>query len=124
MALKPPRISEIEERRPFRPRVFVIQEVRGRNVASAMDFGSIEPVLAWDDEAGLLNIPQITYKIKKRLATITPHDWLVLMGNPVAIGIACAVASDLTGGRFKVLKWDQQETRYLPLEIDLNRLET
>lgn len=108
---------------PYRPRVFVVQEVRKRNISQAMDFGSIEPVLEYDEEAGLLNIPRITFRIKQRLATITPHDWLMLMGNPVSIGIACAVAADITGGRFKVLKWDQQEMRYLPLEIDLNRKE-
>ncbi len=108
---------------PYRPRVFVVQDVRGRNISPALDFGSVEAVLDWNDEAGLLNIPQIVFKLKRKLATFTRHDWLLLSGNPVAIGIACALVSDVTGGEFKVLKWDAQESRYLPLTVNLNRME-
>jgi hypothetical protein len=42
-----------------------------------------------------------------------------LIGDPSAIGICCAVAAFKNNGRFKCLKWDKRERRYIPLEVDL-----
>jgi hypothetical protein len=47
------------------------------------------------------------------------EDYLLLIGDPSAIGIACAVAASKNNGRFKCLKWDKRERRYIPLEVDL-----
>ena len=41
------------------------------------------------------------------------------MGDPSAIGIACAVASSNNRGRFKCLKWDKREYKYYPVEVNL-----
>ena len=41
------------------------------------------------------------------------------MGDPAIIALAGAVASDVNGGKFKVLKWDRDEKRYYDIEIDL-----
>ena len=41
------------------------------------------------------------------------------MGDPAAIGLACAVAASTNQGRFKVLKWDRQESVYYPVNINL-----
>ena len=46
-------------------------------------------------------------------------DYLLLMGDPSAIGIACAVASSNNRGRFKCLKWDKREYKYYPVEVNL-----
>jgi len=40
-------------------------------------------------------------------------------GDPAIIGLSTAIVSDVTGGRFNLLKWDRQETRYYPLTFDL-----
>jgi hypothetical protein len=32
---------------------------------------------------------------------------------------ACSIASDITNGKYNLLKWDKQERRYYPVEIDL-----
>jgi hypothetical protein len=46
-------------------------------------------------------------------------DYLLLTGDPALIGVACCIVSDLTNGKFNLLKWDKQERRYYPIEIDI-----
>ena len=42
------------------------------------------------------------------------------MGDPVAMGIATAIASDANRGKVKCLKWDKREMRYYPVEFDIH----
>ena len=42
------------------------------------------------------------------------------MGDPAAIGLVCAMASHHNQGRFKVLKWDRQESMYYPVSMDVH----
>ena len=35
------------------------------------------------------------------------------------IGVPCSIVSDITNGKYNLLKWDKQERRYYPVEIDL-----
>ena len=46
-------------------------------------------------------------------------DFLLLTGDTAIIGVACSIVSDITNGRYKLLKWDKQEKRYYPIEINL-----
>ena len=46
-------------------------------------------------------------------------DYLLLTGDPAIIGVACALVSDITNGKFNLLKWDKQERKYYSIEIDL-----
>ena len=43
----------------------------------------------------------------------------MLTGDPAIIGVACSIASDMTNGKYNVLKWDKQERRYYPKAINL-----
>ena len=54
---------------------------------------------------------------------ITPktEDYLLLIGDPAAIGVACSIAAYFNRGRFNILKWDRQEGIYYPVEIDLHQ---
>jgi hypothetical protein len=53
------------------------------------------------------------------LKDFTPKDYLLLTGDPAIIGVACSIVSDMTNGKYNLLKWDKQERRYYPIEIDL-----
>ncbi len=55
----------------------------------------------------------------KDILSAEKYGELLLTGDPAIIGVACAVASDINMGRFKVLKWDRRREKYLPLEIDI-----
>jgi hypothetical protein len=58
-------------------------------------------------------------EIKNSLKDFTSDDYLLLYGDPALIGVVCAVASDVTNGRFKLLKWDRIQASYFPIEINL-----
>jgi len=58
-------------------------------------------------------------EIKNSLKNFTSEDYLLLYGDPALIGVVCAVASDITLGKFKVLKWDRIQGSYFPIEINL-----
>ena len=55
-------------------------------------------------------------------ATITEankEDYILCTGDPAIIGIACSLVSDITNGRYHLLKWDRQEAKYYPITINL-----
>ncbi len=100
--------------------VFIVQELAGKNMNGLLEFGSVECLLEAQHELTMLNTRRIIDLIRFKLQKMEPGDYLVPTGNPVSIGIAFAVASEVTGGRFKALKWDGQEARYFVADINLN----
>ena len=63
------------------------------------------------------------FKMQKNLKDFREQDYVLLTGDPAVIGISCALASDNTNGKFNLLKWDRQEYKYYPLNIDLYQKE-
>ena len=61
----------------------------------------------------------LIYKLRKGLKNFTSEDYLLLTGDPAIIGVACSIVSDMTNGKYKLLKWDKQERKYYPIEINL-----
>ena len=61
----------------------------------------------------------LIFKLRKGLRNYTPEDYLLLTGDPAIIGVACSIVSDITNGKYNVLKWDKQERKYYPIEINL-----
>ena len=97
--------------------VYVLQEM-GRNIRSAEKFGDLKVVLP-DNRQIVLSSGPLTFKLKHELKDFNDNDYLLLMGDPAIIALAGAVASDVNGGRFKILKWDRDEKKYYDIEIDL-----
>ena len=97
--------------------VYVLQEM-GRNIRSAEKFGDLKVVLP-DNRQIVLSSGPLTFKLKHALKDFNDDDYLLLMGDPAIIALAGAVASDVNGGKFKVLKWDRDEKKYYDIEIDL-----
>ena len=54
---------------------------------------------------------------RARLSSMTRDDYLVLVGDPVMIGICVAVAAELVG-RVKLLRWDKRSLSYVPVDVD------
>ena len=61
----------------------------------------------------------LIFKLREGLKNYTIEDYLLLTGDPAIIGVACSIVADLTNGKFKLLKWDKQERKYYPIEINL-----
>ena len=97
--------------------VYVLQEM-GRNIRSAEKFGDLKVVLP-DNRQIVLSSSPLTFKLQHELKDFNDKDYLLLMGDPAIIAVAGAVASDVNGGKFKVLKWDRDEKKYYDIEIDL-----
>jgi len=97
--------------------VYVVQEALGKNILPAEDFGDLE-VLLPPGNIVLSPVPTIK-KLRDKLKDFGDNDYLLLIGDPAAIGIACMVASDTNGGKVNMLKWDRQELRYYPVTVDL-----
>tara|TARA_R110000803_G_scaffold203206_1_gene268652 strand:+ start:927 stop:1325 length:399 start_codon:yes stop_codon:yes gene_type:complete len=108
-----------------KPIVYVIQDVPGTregrpkiNIIGASNFGTLKVVLPENAQIILSSGP-LVYKLKSLLKEYTPKDYLLLTGDPAIIGVACSIVSDITNGKYNLLKWDKQERRYYPVEIDL-----
>ena len=97
--------------------VYVTQEM-GRNIRSAEKFGDLK-VLLPDNRQIVLSSGPIAFKLKQELKNFNDDDYLLLIGDPAIIAIAGAVASEINLGKFKVLRWDRNESRYYDIEIDL-----
>lgn len=100
------------------PTVYVVQQ-GGKNILPALAFGTLVPLLE-DNTQVHLNARSVVQQLKSKLATYGDDDYVLAIGDPVAIGIACAVAATMNGGKFTVLKWDRQEMAYYPVYVNLN----
>jgi len=61
----------------------------------------------------------IIFELRRLLKEYRPTDYLLLTGDPAIIGVACSVVSDITHGKYHLLKWDRQERMYYPISINL-----
>ena len=61
----------------------------------------------------------LIFKLRKLLKIILQEDYLLLTGDPAIIGVACSIVSDITNGKYNLLKWDKQERKYYPIKINL-----
>jgi hypothetical protein len=98
--------------------VYITQEVRGRDLSDALEFGDLDILIPAKEQIALSAIPTLR-RMERKLVKFTSDDYLMLSGDPVCIGIACALAAVANNGRFKVLKWDRLEEKYYPIEVDL-----
>ena len=98
--------------------VYITQEVRGRDLSDALEFGDLDILIPAKEQVALSAIPTLR-RMERKLVKFTSDDYLMLSGDPVCIGIACALAALANNGRFRVLKWDRIEEKYYPIEIDL-----
>jgi len=45
------------------------------------------------------------------------------VGDPAIIATTSAVVSDINHGKFKMLKWDRESSKYYPLTVNLYQKE-
>ena len=104
---------------PGKPTVFLVQENPYINVLGAADYGEI--VVLFESGRQIMFSPQPAIrKLKRKLKDFDDGDYLLMMGDPAAMGIACCIAAEMNRGRFNILKWDKKQQRYYPVTINLN----
>jgi hypothetical protein len=109
-------------------KVYVIQEIPGSqagtpkiNIMGAAAYSTTNDFIFLLPEFSqmIFSPGPLIFKLRKGLRNYTPEDYLLLTGDPAIIGVACSIVSDITNGKYKVLKWDKQERKYYPIEINL-----
>ena len=105
--------------------VYVIQEIPGPasgnpkiNIMGASKYGEFKFLLPELSQM-IFSPGPLIFKLKNLVKDFKPTDYLLLTGDPAIIGVVCSLVSEQTNGRYNLLKWDRQEKRYYPIEIDL-----
>ena len=105
--------------------VYVIQEIAGTregrpkiNIMGASQYGSFKFLLPELSQI-IFSPGPLIMKLRQGLKDYRSNDYLLLTGDPAIIGVACSIASDITNGKYNVLKCDKQERRYYPITINL-----
>ena len=108
------------------PTVYVIQEIAGTkdgrpkiNIMGAAQFGKFRFLLPELSQM-IFSPGPLIFKLREGLKEYRTKDFLLLTGDPAIIGVACSLVSDMTNGKYNLLKWDKQERRYYPIEINLH----
>jgi|TARA_R100001510_G_C7572962_1_gene148699 hypothetical protein len=103
--------------------VYVVQET-SVNILSASKFleggGEFKFLLPPTNQIMFSPGPSIK-KIKRGLEKFNSNDFLLLIGDPSAMAITAACASEKNNGKFTLLKWDRREATYYPIKVDLNQ---
>jgi hypothetical protein len=105
--------------------VYIIQEIPGTktgnpkiNIMGAAKYGVFKFLLPELSQI-IFSPGPLVFKLRQGLKKFNQKDYLLLTGDPAIIGVACSIVSDMTNGRYKLLKWDKQERTYYPIEINL-----
>lgn len=111
-------------------RVFITQNPMRRNVhkelvhkydlTPAREFGNLEVLLP--SGPVLISPESAVSKLREKLSSFTKDDWLLCLGDPVAIAAASAIVAEVNDGVIPVLVWDRQVRQYLAVVVDTNPL--
>ena len=118
-------MSMEESRKVKSPIVYVIQEIAGTkegkpkiNILGAAEYGTFKFLLPELSQM-IFSPGPLIFKLRKSLKDYTTEDFLLLTGDPAIIGVACSIVSDITNGKFNLLKRDKQERKYYPIHVNL-----
>ena len=105
--------------------VYVIQEIPGTqignpkiNIMGASKYGEFKFLLPELSQI-IFSPGPLVFKLRQGLKKFSKRDYLLLTGDPAIIGVACSLVSDMTNGKYNLLKWDKQERKYYSIEINL-----
>ena len=89
------------------------------NILGASQYGTFKFLLPELSQI-IFSPGPLIFKLRKGLKDYRQKDYLLLTGDPAIIGVACSIVSDMTNGKYNLLKWDKQERKYYSIEINLH----
>ena len=98
--------------------VYVVQETKGINLLPAVEFGEIDILLP--EGQVVFSTERTIKRLQINLRKYTFEDYLLMVGDPAAIAMAGAIATEQNRGRMQLLKWDRQEHRYFVIKVDIH----
>ena len=97
--------------------VYVTQDSPGKNLVPAQKYGTLKVLLT---PADIKKGPSfMAVKLYRLLEDITPFDSVLLIGDPIAIGLTMHIALHNTHGIVNVLRWDRQTYEYDKLVAEI-----
>lgn len=85
------------------------------SIAKAENFGKIKYLLS--PTASPFGADKLVPEMKKVLDKYGEGDFLLLVGNPVLIGIATTIAADHNLGMVHFLQWSGRDKSYVPISV-------
>lgn len=109
------------------PRVFCVQKQHRQDpqtgdlvpkfdLTPAQEYGELRYLFS--PTAGPFNATNMLPELHEKLRDYTPEDFLLLIGNPVLIGMAVAVAAGYSPTRVQLLQWSSSARGYLPIVVN------
>ncbi len=88
------------------------------NIHAAEEYGNIVVMLPYTNVS---MAPQdMVIKLRHQLKDFSDDDYILPMGDPIAIGASIAIASTVNNGRIKLLKWRGKNGHcYIELKMNL-----
>lgn len=97
--------------------VYVVTET-DLNLVRATRYGELQALLPARSNI-TMNPAPVLRALKQKLKNFCDHDFILPIGDPIAIGLAFTVAAEANRGRFKALKWDRQIGDYYVVSCNL-----
>lgn len=103
-------------------RVFLISHPTRRNGRNRAEPIDLSPALAYGElvylfpERPQLNIESVFPEMRKRLSSLTIHDYILPMGGPVLMAWLAIIAKDICSGA-RILEWDNMDFCYSVLPL-------
>jgi len=114
------------------PKIYVTMETERRNSNGAyVKVHDLEPARSFGELVTPAILPRNVYdesnewliqQAKKSLDKLTANDYILLIGDPVAVGIVIAVARERQD-KIKVLRWNRKTSEYNESILDFKNKE-
>lgn len=102
--------------------VYVTQELKGRDLSSALSFGELQVVVPASMDVTNSNMNAIIDLAWTVLDEFDcEKDYVLLSGDPVVIATVCAIAAEAISfnQHLRVLRWDRIDERYIQFDLNL-----
>jgi hypothetical protein len=95
-------------------KVYVVQDPEGKEITDAKSYGTIRVILT-----GKEHTSQAIILLTQTLKHFKPHDYLLLVGRSINMGIAMHLALRQTGGVLNLLVWHREHWAYTKETINI-----
>lgn len=80
--------------------------------SAATQYGELVELL--EPGASPFDLAPVIYRLQDRLRNFSRTDYLLLVGSPVLIGLAVAIAANYGDGDVAMLQWSGAKRQYIP----------
>ncbi len=88
------------------------------DIEPAKDHGEI--VIVTPSSVSRLSVQDQMDIVTEAMMEFTSDDFIIMVGDPFSQALVVATASHITGGRFRILKWDRFTHEYREVPANLN----